>query len=304
MQISVKNNKPFTIYLYITKLCNYNCYYCDAIKYSSDSIKQPNFIQLDMVFEFIIKFLLEKRQQIDLVFLGAEPTLHPDLLQFIEKIIEFNKKSPYQCNLILYTNLSQSTEYYINLIQNSVKIIASWHSKQDDKFNKSFISRCNQLLPFLTIVMFEKRHLIESIIAFNQIDSSRKILVPVDIDQYDTVDFLKFLKCKFPIQSELNKLLGCTVDGIDLQKLIFQYKNLTFKNKICGYISENFTIDTNGNIYGCDNMFSDNFKSSIKNAIANILTVDVTEFVQKLQPTICRCKTCSFLNFNVSKQSN
>jgi len=122
---SYKNS--FKLLVYIIDSCNYNCEYCYN-DFPRTNIK----LDLNKLYFFIKNILIDihKKDYIWLELIGGEPTLHPDLLDFCQKISKLNN-----IYMTIYTNFSKDIDFYKTLlsIDSRISLILSWHS-----LNKNF----------------------------------------------------------------------------------------------------------------------------------------------------------------------
>ena len=77
------NKNNFKLLVFIIDSCNYSCEYC-----YNDLPRTNKKIDLNKLYFFISEILLKKlnKKYIQLELIGGEPTLHPDLIDFCEKI--------------------------------------------------------------------------------------------------------------------------------------------------------------------------------------------------------------------------
>lgn len=115
-----------TLTILLTNKCTLSCWYCSChSKTKKVSPMKENFITKDD-FEKILDFIeLQNRKTIKMIFTGGEPTLHPNLSDFMVKAEErFGDKLSIQLN----TNLSNSMKVYDKLPEFSIEVNASFHS--------------------------------------------------------------------------------------------------------------------------------------------------------------------------------
>jgi organic radical activating enzyme len=95
-------DRMFSIHLFLTLECNYRCEYCFVWKPTS------NIIETVKIEELICMLKEKNYENIDIVFHGGEPTLHPDYLYITEL---FCKELP-KCGIIWFSNGSAKITYY------------------------------------------------------------------------------------------------------------------------------------------------------------------------------------------------
>ena len=111
--------KIYSVTWEITKKCNYKCSYCDIFgEYSQED-------STDETILFINNF--GKNRNLRVTLFGGEPTTHPNLVTILKKLK--NKVS-------LFTNMSESIEYYEDLIKvnPNIEILATYHPSKVDFF--------------------------------------------------------------------------------------------------------------------------------------------------------------------------
>lgn len=116
----------------ITRLCNYQCSYCQVFR--KEDKGEPN---LTKVVEFLNEFGKDKNLKITLF--GGEPTLSKDIPWILQSL---------KNDVDIFTNLSQSVEYYRRLanIKKDLEIIATFHP---DKISfKEFYSKVYEISTF------------------------------------------------------------------------------------------------------------------------------------------------------------
>lgn len=126
------------ILAYVIDNCNYNCSYCYNKKpYTGKTLK---FEQLYKLIKFIIDTYNNKYIQLELI--GGEPTIHPALIDFCDKL-----KPLSNVRVKIFTNLSADIDVYEKLLSNGkLTLISSWHSLRNDKYNIKFIEKIIRLL--------------------------------------------------------------------------------------------------------------------------------------------------------------
>ena len=131
------------IFVNIINICNYKCKYCYNIN-NINNIK----LNLTKLLQFLIILNNKTKKNIQLLFLGGEPTLHPDLLDFVKKIQNY-----IFIHLYIHSNLSATTEFYFNLLKyQRVNFIFSWHSS-----NKNFYIKAKNIKNTINTNKFKKQ---------------------------------------------------------------------------------------------------------------------------------------------------
>lgn len=153
----------------IIDVCNYNCYYCYNKRPRTNKL-----LDLNKLYDFCKWYHDNINSLINICMLGGEPTLHPDLLRFCQKIT--STYPTVKCGII--TNFSKDLKYYLALLNARVDLILSWHSLSNDKNNQEFICKVNDI-PYHFFeenkikisVMYEKLNIRSSLHAFDNMYS-------------------------------------------------------------------------------------------------------------------------------------
>ncbi len=127
-----KDNTCININWEMVSHCQYDCSYCYYKPFQSDT----NYTTLG-------KIVLKKLQQIEEDFvinlIGGEPTLHPDFIEILNKLIEIDKLK----EIRIVTNLVKPLNFWVKITPSpKVKITASYHPEYP---NKSFIEKLESL---------------------------------------------------------------------------------------------------------------------------------------------------------------
>jgi molybdenum cofactor biosynthesis enzyme MoaA len=99
-------NDYIHILIYICDRCNYTCEYCYNARPRTLIL-----MDLNILLSFLINIKINTRKKIYIEIIGGEPTLHPDLLDFCKKCNTYTN-----ITISVYTNFSQSIDYYIQLL--------------------------------------------------------------------------------------------------------------------------------------------------------------------------------------------
>lgn len=108
----------FNLAVDIIDKCNYRCYYC-----YNNNVRTYKQLDLNKLYMFSL-FLIDKNPQLKLSvqILGGEPTLHPQLDEFIDLCYAC---STIQC--VLFSNFSASVDKYVSYLQKNVQLNLSCH---------------------------------------------------------------------------------------------------------------------------------------------------------------------------------
>ena len=306
--IANKNEQDFIfIKIYVCDLCNYNCWYC----YNKQPRKN-NLIDLNIVLNYLSQIYNITNRSLFIELIGGEPTLHPQLKEFMHKLENID----YIKTIFLYSNFSQSIEYYVDACQLSkLDINFSWHRIYNDKLNKQFYYKAQKFLQFINnikrdhcsfSVMYEPNNIINSLFIYkmlNKIHPHTDLLMvgqPKKINnigryQYSTIDYQTYKTIlNNSIQpKEVNIVYN---DGSIEQFSILEMMNkldkneLSFYNWKCNAGIDRLYIHSDGNVYSCQQYYENSL-----NPIMNIYT----DSYVKPYPIKCQCELCiceSFVN--------
>lgn len=291
----INDNNCIHIYVYVIDSCNYSCFYC----YNQNLYNRTN-IKID--FNILLKYLIYIHKILDkhiyLSLLGGEPTLHPGLLEFCEKIYNNYSFISLEC----FSNFSQKINLYEKLLKFNVFMILSYHSKNlvffnklDELFNKSnkYKHNCHINImyePQISKFTIKKYLFYKDIcnvelnkIKFNNNFKQTKTYTYTideenDYNKYLKNDNLKNIKCI----TNNNQLVYYSFNQIcDIQKHSFKYWLCT-----AGINSQ--YIHINGNIYKCQSAF--NFNHIIGNICQSEFLIQ--QMLSKCKQHICQYDTC------------
>ena len=158
----------FTFFIYATDSCNYSCEYC-----SNDFPRQQKFLNLTQMLLFIQHIQNITTCNFIIEISGGEPTLHPDLYEFCKKCCLMLKDR--LINICIYSNCSQSKEYYLRLLalDNKITFIFTYHHFANREI--AFIKTIEYLKPYIDkeqimiIVMYENQTYMKCIEVFDYI---------------------------------------------------------------------------------------------------------------------------------------
>lgn len=258
LEIYNKNHfNEIIIEVFITDSCNLNCVYCINL---SNNYKRKNInLNLFQLYIFIEYLRVITDKSIQLIFIGGEPTLHPDLLAFCEKI-----KDHKYINLIIYTNFQKSEQYYIDFVQyNNVQFKISFHYI-DELETKKFIEKMQLLTQTYHLKIYEIIVMLTD--NFNNcIDVYSKIKYKFDniscsllvkTDNYTpnyTIAQLDQYYCLYRDMHNTDIIINTKntrKENVDFFKII---DNICFYKWQCNAGKGQFFIDLHGNIFPCRN---------------------------------------------------
>lgn len=285
------NYDMLNILAYITDFCNYNCWYCYNKK-----PKEKLHLNLDILSDYVIKLKDVTKRCIDLDLIGGEPSIHPDLIQFCEKLYGMT-------NINIYTNFSKSDDFYQKLEKLDIKFDISYHNINGKK-NQSVIDRIyktdSKNIRGVTI-MIDKNSFDDDIEIFYQLQNDLKNIdvdfQPVIIgDQIDT-----YSQKQIDILDSISEEDTCKVFKIKLKNgdemdvshnQIYQITKQKYKRWLCNAGLDLMYIHVDGNIYNCDGYFYAKMKP-VGNIYSNVLYMPNKK-------TLCDVENCPFQD-NVRK---
>jgi sulfatase maturation enzyme AslB (radical SAM superfamily) len=140
------------IALVLTQKCNIKCWYCYWNE--EKDIRETVEHDFDKVIEFI---KLHERKNLAFQFYGGEPTIHPKLIEYTDRL----KKEFVDVELSLFTNLLKSKEYfsqfnkYINFRINC-SFHTDWIPDIDKWFEKVYLLKYSSIYLILQENNFDK----------------------------------------------------------------------------------------------------------------------------------------------------
>ena len=129
--IKIDSNVPsdvMRIELFLSNYCNYNCFYCTPDSYGNTH-RWP---QLDTILpnlDYLISYYKNyfKKKHFDIFIGGGEPTLWPELIEFIKAL-----KSKHNCKIYITTNGSRTLRWWNEYGNNFDHIMLSVHHERAD----------------------------------------------------------------------------------------------------------------------------------------------------------------------------
>lgn len=299
-----QQNDFYTVIANITSRCNFCCKYC--CEYCNVQHNDLN-IKLSYLNKFIANIypkIKTSKRKLKLSIYGGEPTLHPDLLSFCNKI-KFKYNDIY---IEIYSNFSADINLYNELISININFILTAHNNKifnmENFYNKVLQLNVNRIASNVIFnVMFEKENIQKSIILYNKLyayfkNSNIVMKLPPLLKKVRSTDSYKYeysqdeLNQFNKLQNENNtQFIKQYVLDNNSEKKYFTDSDLEkydmcFKNWLCysGYSS--CYINTNGNVFKCQSNFHNK-----ENAIINIYSN--YNFNKIIKPHICNTFLCT-----------
>ena len=233
--IANKNSDTLFSYWLVTRKCNYTCPYCVCPGLQDNPPNATN----DTLSKTIDAYnYLETIKPVKLLISGGEPTLLdlPNILSRLELSLPIG----------VFTNFSQSVEYYINLNTiHPIQINSTLHETQID--TNEFIKKANELIEHCPIIV---KIMIKSL---------RSIKMALDVKQkMDKRIQLEFLTVNNQyensmLRKEVNKLNDTKIYFYNDKELsLHELKYMSsFFNWTCSAGNNSLCIDYNGGVYLC-----------------------------------------------------
>ena len=286
----------FKLLAFIIDCCNYKCEYC-----YNDLPRTGKKIDLNKLYYFVSEILIRKleKQHIKLELIGGEPTLHPDLVEFCKKI----SKLP-NIHTTIYTNFSQSAEYYKNLIDidNRMSLILSWHTS-NIQFEEKLAQLPKEMLQnnITVSVIYEHNNTKKALEVFDFVHAKypyvKELSFPL-IDnnpnyanKYDEQSLAEYKK-RLPFVKDLTRIKVQYADGtseiVDQHYFIVDDETRNYRRWLCNVGIDFCFIYFNSDICICD---------AYRNVkLGNLNSSKLDEFKLNAKPHFCNnaCCPCVF----------
>lgn len=276
-----------TIVVNIIDNCNYNCQYC-----YNGRVRTHIKIDLNLLSMLAQQIYALTHRKIAIELIGGEPTLHPKLVDFCKDTIG---KEHIQ-SILIYTNFSQSIEYYQSLLSIGCILFVSWHGNVNDS---EFIDKLMRIEAYkdhiYVSVMFEHNNIKRSIDVYDRIKDHFSLINMHLIDNslcetYQTYDSKYLVEFNKRTNKDFKNTIiysDGTTSFLTDTDFYMQDRRYSFKNWLCNAGKDYFYIHFDGSIYNCTNEFYDKKKPTMSLYCADIL--NKIEF----KPHICRSNRCS-----------
>lgn len=291
--------KNRTVRIRITDTCNLNCSYC----FEHDTLKRTKYIDeynLINILENLKKLYLKESRKINLFLWGGEPLLNPNLEWFIYTIRE---RYHFIENIELHSNLSiklKENNLFTRLTKfPNLNLTLNSSIHPEYYFNKNYKVLDNLKL----ITDIDNKLITEVNLMLHKIEDYDKVLKIKD----DIINSFESIRPKFPItiipttqliESDYKKLKIIAKDLFEDKNVISSKKNISYiemfkinvKDFSCNVPKDSFIINTDGEIFWCQNDFLTNSGSGINFFIdfelikMNFLNVNVCKY------TSCNCE--------------
>jgi len=213
-------NKTLEITFVITQKCNIKCWYC----YWNDEKDIRETVEHD--FNKVIEFIkVHKKKNLFFQFYGGEPTLHPKLIEYADRLNEeFDNVT-----LLMHTNLLRSKKYYEQFNKYDDFLIncsfhSDWVKNVDEWFEKVYLLKNSEVFFML------QENNTKQILRLYYKHSNRKKLWICPIHQILGTETYKNMKSSYDLED------------------IYEHSYNNYKNQMC---KPGFIIRENGDIMRC-----------------------------------------------------
>lgn len=291
------NTNYFQIVAFICDKCNYNCKCCYNEKPRSNTE-----LDLNVMFEYVCFLQNNISQPIEINFLGGEPTLHTQLVEFCKKLSKLNN-----VEIIIYSNGSQSISYYEYLLNlDNIRFDLSYHTinnRRNNDYIKKIISLSSKGYEHSKLnitLMLENKDVFEDIKKINQIFMKMNIIQKHNVDYRLIRDFSNIDDMSYYSNVELDyfrdKYVNCNKvktfevefdDKTTKQFSIEEFDMNTFckfNGWNCNAGKETLYCHCDGNMYSCQSQYIEG-----NSRLFNLY--DKFELPND-KSMICNCKNC------------
>lgn len=201
----------------LTTYCNLHCPYCFAdTMIKTEDIKNITLEQ----FKKTLDWIGDANDKIGLI--GGEPTLHPQFMEILQIINEYNKTAIGEPHFVLFTN-GIYLDKYIQYLPNNMDILINVNQPE-----AMTVDQHNRLINNINI-LYKLRWL-------NTINGSGKVTIGCNIcEQIDNYDFIWNITKKFNIQEIRFSVTAPTLKNQLLNKDLY-YNNM--KSKFIDFVAD------------------------------------------------------------------
>lgn len=298
---TLNSSNTLFLVLNVVSYCNLTCDYCLYKNFDN------NKIDFQKILKFIIYLWSNFDFTIELILVGGEPTLHPDLFDFCQKVAKYNIK------FLIFSNGTAKLSVYKSILHiNNSAFEFSYHAI-NNKINFEFIKKIKYLLSLpqynknlsniLINIMAETtnlKQLQQLILLFNSCQIKNEILFIAPIYKknmllnYDNefIDFILTYNTRKDIIVNITNIQN-NISAVSQQYLIFNQLN-NFYNWHCNAGLNRLYILPNGDVYHCEEEYILKQKPFF-----NFYTQPYEQFT--LSATKCICNMC-MCNINLNKK--
>ena len=233
------------------------------------------------------------KSHINLELIGGEPTLHPNLLTFCQKLTHFTN-----IKLFIYSNFSADINYYKQLVSCGAHLLLSWHSCCNfDLYKHKFSQFTEDELNHVTLaIMYEHNAIQKSLDVFDYFKITYKNFKNLEFslldknENYNGYDYTEEQLYQFKLRNDItNKPIKITYNDNTVEYVNDNYffkneNNMNFKFWLCNVGLDFLFIYCDGSIHICD--------EGDTKPIFNINTDDFNTLTAPTKQIFCRRKHC------------
>jgi organic radical activating enzyme len=117
---------------HLTDWCNFKCSYCPVL----DVITNDFTVDKHASYEMVLARLAHVETSFNVCLTGGEPTLHPNILDILDKLVKIKNSQ----DIALFTNLSRPANFYTKIVpSDKITVFASYHPEFS---TEKFFDRC------------------------------------------------------------------------------------------------------------------------------------------------------------------
>lgn len=288
-----------TVNIFCNDTCNYRCKYCINLK--DNHIRTNTSIDFNKVKNFVNWLHKKTNKLINLILLGGEPTLHPDIQNFLSCYANSNF-----VNIGMFSNFSSNIDFYAKNLTENIDYKLSYHYLNDIRTKqyltnlKLLVDSCKGNKKLLNninvIIMLVPKNVQKCLDVYDEIVNQYKD-INVDLGLIDCCDKTNFKEIQKLLYTdteieEYNKRIlkpkiksDCIITDVENNQFVcnqYDIRNnleIEFNKMYCSAGKNFFNVDFIGNIFPCENMPT------------KLATLDTYQFL-KFRNTICRSTSC------------
>ena len=305
-QYAYHERPSITLIAYATRLCNFKCSYCADFLKSGD-----DFLDLEVLEHYIKSMHAQTQKAVDVVLIGGEPTLNPQVPQFCQQF-----KDNKNVSIEIVTNFSKPASYYNSILESNAmtRLVLSWHGNDKDGKNDDYIRKLDDLDQRFILdervdirIMAEKDNYANSREAFTRVFPKYKKYIEFlalhdrkcQMDQYSHEQKLDIAKlCKMTQNEEKSFFIeenGKTKKSVSFNDLYLN-PTIQYTGWNCYAGVEYVYVHSNGNVYNCQSYYEHNLSP-----LYNIYSSDGGYLSEKHSPCVCKVDYCTY-DFDVRKE--
>ena len=300
-----QDSSTMNILMFTVDKCNFCCEYC-----YNRFPRTQKVANLDIFYKFIKDIFEKTHRKLNVSLIGGEPTLNEQTLDFIKNV----KTIDSTITLELLTNLSQSSEYYLNCLKNGVKLAASWHGKKNDKQNLDYVKKIMSFPDeyyeknmIEVRIMYEYDNWNSSETVYNLLFQKYKRWMEISLLTNNDGTIYPYNQEQVNTYREHVKDLKYTRDFFTLvysdgTKKQVSFNDMYLNSQVCFHLwkcnagLDYIYVHVDGNVFNCQSYYEHRMKP-----ICNIYETNGEYKKELFKPCICRVDYCS-CDFDVHKE--